>query len=48
MNELQSYGSNHIYDSLLPCVAESVSWLVLYSVVSVQNIHFFFFIIPNP
>ena len=28
---------------MLPCVAGSVSWLVVSSVVSVQNKHFFFF-----
>ena len=41
MNELKSYGSKHLYDSLLPCVAGSVSWLVFCSLVSVQSRHFF-------
>ena len=42
MNEVKSYGSKHLYDSLLPCVAGSVSWLVLCSLVSVQGRQFFF------
>ena len=37
MNELKSKGSKHLYDSLLPCVAGSVSCLVLCSLVSVQS-----------
>ena len=42
MNKLKSYGSKHLYDSLLPCVTESVSWLVYE-----RNRHFFFFKIPE-
>ena len=41
MNELKSVGSKHLLDSLLPCVAGSVSWLLFCYLVSVKSQHFF-------
>ena len=38
---LKYYGSKHICDPLLPCVAGSVSWLVFCSLVSIQSRQFF-------
>ena len=31
MNEPKSYGSKHLYDYVLPCVAGSVSWFLSFS-----------------
>ena len=44
MTELKIDVSKHLYDSLIPCVAGSVSWLVFCSLVSVQSRQLFFFL----